>query len=216
MKRWAYLCVRAVWGDARELPRGVRGQGRVWIRDGAESSAVRISQLPSTARVVIVPFSVTGANATLTMTLGTDGGSPGEPGVDPCVQSGEANQGQAFVDPEVLMDFTILGPQALYGVFVHFNQGSQKWQDGLLTSLGLTVVKDFRKYVPAVYVTGPVAVLQTLITLPAVSRLEYNEPLQYLGATQSWACLLYPSDAADDPLWVVPGGLRHSQKKPIT
>ena len=153
----------------------------------AESSAVRISQLPSTARVVIVPFSVTGANATLTMTLGTDGGSPGEPGVDPCVQSGEANQGQAFVDPEVLMDFTILGPQALYGVFVHFNQGSQKWQDGLLTSLGLTVVKDFRKYVPAVYVTGPVAVLQTLITLPAVSRLEYNEPLQYLGATQSWA-----------------------------
>lgn len=188
----AAINVELTWDNGDDLDLFVYDDAGAVIGQSAtsnpeESVAVDIDRIPSTARIVIVPFAVTGATATLTMTLGTDAGGAGPIEGDPCVVSGEDNGGQAQIDPEVLMDFTALGSTALYGVIVHFNQGSPKWQDTLLSTLGLSVVKDFRRYVPAVYVTGPVAALQSLSAVPAVRRLEYNAPLQYFGATQPWA-----------------------------
>ena len=107
----AAINVELTWDNGDDLDLFVYDDAGAVIGQSAtsnpeESVAVDIDRIPSTARIVIVPFAVTGATATLTMTLGTDAGGAGPIEGDPCVVSGEDNGGQAQIDPEVLMDFT--------------------------------------------------------------------------------------------------------------
>lgn len=149
-----------------------------------EAFQVKLSQVTSSIRVVLVLFATAGSNATLTAELLQP--QAGEE-IDPCAPTGEANGGQAQVDPEVLADFERLGPNGIYGAFVHFNDRNDKRNDALLEGLGLSMLKDFRKYSRAVFVEGPVSALQSLVTEPMVGYIEYNRPMRYLGGTQSWA-----------------------------
>ena len=162
------------------------------IAQGATESAsevaiANVSDIPSTARVVIVPFTATGGTADLILTLGQGSGSGDGGGVDPCAVEDEANEGSALLDDAVRQDFTALGGSAIYGAFVHFNLGDTAYQDAILASRGLTVQKDFRKWSRAVYVFGPVSAFQALSLHPAVSRIEHNKPLRYFGDTAGWA-----------------------------
>lgn len=155
--------------------------------DPSESTQVSISKIPSTAEVRMVPYTVTGSTSDLTMTLVAGAGSdPSAP--DPCAMTGETTaQGDTIIDPEVAQDFTLLGAQAPYGAFVHFNAGTNKDQDALLETLGAVIKGDFRRYAKSVFVQAPVGVFFTLMDSPLVSRIEYNRPIHLTGDTQSWA-----------------------------
>ena len=161
------------------------------IAQGATESAsevaiANVSDIPSTARVVIVPFTASGGTSELTLTLGQGSGS-GDGGGDPCAVEDEANEGSAILDDAVRQDFTSLASGAVYGAFVHFNLGDTAYQDAILASRGLTVQKDFRQWSRAVFVFGPVSAFQALSLHPAVSRIEHNKPLRYFGETAGWA-----------------------------
>lgn len=152
----------------------------------SEVAIASVADIPSTARIVVVPFTAAGGTAELVMTLAQGSSSDGPAG-DPCAVEDETNEGSAIIDPGVLDDFTALGSAASYGAFVHFNLGSTAYQDKLLLTHGLTLQKDFRKYTRAAYVFGPVSAFQALAEHPAVSRIEHNRPLRYFGDTAGWA-----------------------------
>lgn len=149
-----------------------------------ETAVVKLSDATSSLRVVLVLFATAGSTSTVTAEL-LEPGADGEV-ADPCVTEGDASQA-ATVDPEVLADWSGLNPTDSYGAFVHFDNLNNKLHDVLLGNLGLSIVRDFRKYTRAVFVEGPVLAWRTLATLPAVDYIEYNRPLRYTGATQSWA-----------------------------
>jgi serine protease AprX len=155
--------------------------------DPEERVDLAFDRLPGAVIVRVVPFAVTGATATLTMSVVQVGSADGGEAPDPCVASGAANNGSAQIDAGVLGDWQSLGLNDLYGAFVHFDQGTRKQQDFLLQSLGLTRTHDFRQWARSVYVTGPVAAFQQLVRHPSVAWVEHNAPLQYLGATGPWA-----------------------------
>ena len=158
------------------------------IGQSASSSNPEVIQMslantPDQVRVVLVLFNTAGSNATLTIDV-----LQPENGVaaDPCEATGEANSGQARVDSEVLAEWAELGPTDTYGAFVHFTMRS-KFNDTLLSNLGLTTLVDFRRYTRSVFVEGPVAAFQALINQPSVDYIEFNRPMRYFGATQGWA-----------------------------
>lgn len=187
----AVIVIDLISNDGDDLDMYVYDDQDNLIAQGATESAsetaiARVSDIPSTARVVIVPFTASGGTADLILTLGQGSGS-GEPAADPCAVEDEANEGSAVLDDAVRQDFTSLGGDAVYGAFVHFNLGDTAYQDAILASRGLTVQKDFRKYTRAVYVFGPVSAFQALSLHPAVSRIEHNKPLRYFGETAIWA-----------------------------
>ncbi len=96
--------------------------------------------------------------------------------------------GPVTVDPAVSAEWSRLGANAEYGAFVHFYRwGTKLEQSGLLESLGLKITHDFRRYTTAVFAEGPVWAFQRLANVPGIMRIEYNRPLRYLDATQSWA-----------------------------
>lgn len=153
-----------------------------------EVAIIPLADLPDELTVLVVPFTVSGSTAALTISL--DAGAPagaGDEVVDLCAPSGEPSAGGAIVDPAVLFDLQTLTNTALYGAFVHFDVGTQKEQNALLNQLGLSVVADFRRYTRAVYVQGPVAALLAVINHPWVGYVEHNAPMEYLDATAPWS-----------------------------
>lgn len=126
---------------------------------------------------------------------GTSVDATGCPAAAACATSGSAlaasqvpYAGPVTVDPEVLKEWSTLPLTAKYGAFVHFYRlPSLLEQDGLLKSSGLSIVHDFRRYTNSVFVEGPVLGFKQVINSPWVQRIEYNRPMQYLDATQSWA-----------------------------
>lgn len=155
--------------------------------DPAERVDLTFDRLPASVTVRVVPFAVTGATATLTMSVVQVGSADGGEAPDPCVADGAANNGEALIDAGILRDWQGLSLTDLYGAFVHFGQGTHKQQDFLLQSLGMTRTHDFRQWARSVYVTGPVNAFQQLVRHPSVAWVEHNAPLQYLGATGPWA-----------------------------
>lgn len=155
--------------------------------DPTERVDLTFDRLPASITVRVVPFAVTGATATLTMSVVQVGSADGGAAPDPCVASGTANGGEATIDGGILRDWQSLSLTDLYGAFVHFDQGTQKQQNALLQSLGLTRTHDFRQWARSVYVTGPVSAFLQLVRHPSVAWVEHNAPLQYLDATGPWA-----------------------------
>ena len=91
------------------------------------------------------------------------------------------------MDAAVRTELQALPADADYGAFVHFRSGTAEEQNALLAQFGLTVVSDFRRYTNAVFVSGPAAGFFRAAEHPAVSYVEHNAPLHYMGETQSWA-----------------------------
>ncbi|HEX4872393.1 MAG TPA: S8 family serine peptidase [Nevskiaceae bacterium] len=149
-----------------------------------ETADIAIANLPAQVRVEIVPFAVAGGSMTLTIGFAQGAGGGGE---DPCVASGTANGGSATLDREVGQALASLPASALFGAFVHFNQGTHKQQDAVLQRLGLTRMQDFRRHARSVYAQGPIAAWLQLRREPSVAWIEYNRPLRYLDATGPWA-----------------------------
>lgn len=174
-----------------------------------ESTQVPISDIPSTARIVAVLFNTADTTATLDVSL-VRGAAAG--GADPCEASDEATEeGAIVVDPAVAQDLTFLGNAANYGAFVHFNSGTQKQHDALVSSLGLFVVGDYRQYSKAMFLHGPVPAFFALMNNPMVSRIEHNKPIRLLGDTQSWATRVRVAQEA-----VSGGPYRDSQGRIVT
>ncbi len=150
----------------------------------SEVATVPVSSLPASVRIEIVPFAVSGATTTLTITYQQQAGGGG--GADPCTIDGTASNG-ASVDPRLAQELAALPATAVHGAFVQFSSGTIKQQNALLDSLGMTRVQDFRRYARSVYARGPVAAFAALARSPLVVRLEHNRQLRYFGDTANWA-----------------------------
>ena len=151
-----------------------------------ETVIVPIEDIPSTATLEALWFSVAGSAIYLDIELVSTGG--GADAVDLCAPDGEETaSSELIVDPAVAQDFSILGANATYGAFIQFDAGTQKQQDALIASLPLDVKGDFRKYAKSVFVQGPVSAFFELMNSPMVSRIEHNHPIRYFGDTQPWA-----------------------------
>lgn len=188
----AFIIFDLTWDNGDDLDFYVYDDQDELIGQGAsaepmETAIIPISDIPSTARVVIAPFTVSGSNATLTMTLGVGSSSDGGGVPDPCAMSEEANEGSATLDDAVRQDFTALGSSTVYGAFVHFSLGTVASQNNLIEAHGLIVQKDFRRYTPSVFARGPVSGFQGLMQHPSITRIEHNKPLRYFGETAGWA-----------------------------
>ncbi len=97
--------------------------------------------------------------------------------------------GQLMADA-VAAELSALAPDAIYGAFVHFDQGSMAEQNAVLADHQLVIVKDFRKYATSAFVQGPAASFLAVGQHPWVTYIEHNTPQRYLGETQSWASRL--------------------------
>lgn len=151
-----------------------------------ETVIVPIEDIPTTATLEALWFSVAGSALYLDIELISTGG--GADAVDLCAPDGEeTSSSELLIDPEVAQDFSILGENAFYGAFIQFDAGTHKQQDALIASLPLQVKGDFRTYAKSVFVQGPVSAFFQLMNSPLVSRIEYNHPIRYFGDTQPWA-----------------------------
>ena len=79
-----------------------------------------------------------------------------------------------------------LSPDAPYGAFVHFRQGTFSKAKDLLASSGLTVTKSFDT-IGVVFATGTVADFLSLRDIEQVTYLEANKKLRYYDNTSVWA-----------------------------
>lgn len=108
-------------------------------------------------------------------------------GAGAAAQRATPASGAIAIDVEVKRDLAKLTRSGNYGAFVHFfRQGTRDQQDALLRALGLKKMYDFRRYTTSVFVEGPRAAFEALMTHPWIMRIEHNAPLRYLDATQSW------------------------------
>lgn len=154
--------------------------------DFGETVLVPIDDIPSTATLEALWFSVAGSTIYLDIELINTG--EGAEAIDLCAQDGEETaSNELIIDPAVAQDFSILGQNAFYGAFIQFDAGTHKQQDALIASLPLEVRGDFRKYAKSVYVQGPISAFFDLMNSPMVSRIEHNYPIRYFGDTQPWA-----------------------------
>ncbi len=134
--------------------------------------------------IEVVPFTVANTKAKVSVKLVTDNAST--PAVDPCKQSGTASA-SVIVAPGVAKSLKELAAGTSYGAFVHFSMGSEAEHNELLSELGLTPIESFYPYANSIYVRGPVASFQKLLTEHSVSYLEENEKLHYTAESDIWA-----------------------------
>lgn len=125
----------------------------------------------------------------VTYTLTADGvcGTASGGGEPSCTQSGISFVNGPVQSPGLWRDLARFPADQAYGAFVHFSKGNPAEHRARLRRAGLTIAADFERYANAVFASGPVSAFRALRNDPAISYLEQNRKLRFLGETQSWA-----------------------------
>jgi serine protease AprX len=90
------------------------------------------------------------------------------------------------IDPRFRQDLAGLEADETYGAFVHFGATTPSERRDIVDAYDLSVVSDFPS-VDVVFAHGPAGGFRELMHEPAVTYLEANRRLEYLGDTAPWA-----------------------------
>ena len=169
----------------------IDGDGNIVASAASEANPERMTETldPGTYELQIIPFAaaVETYNGTITAQAIVEPPPPLEQLNAFCTQQDIEMANTASMDAGVVKALSQLGPDALYGSFVHFSAGSREMQDAVLAEHGFQLKHDFRKYAPVVFAEGPAIAYRALANSALVRHFQYNAPLRYFGDTQSWS-----------------------------